>query len=157
MKNRFRRVPISSKSSNGQSIVEIVISILLLAIVAAGIFGVILTAKKQTTKSKAHEDATLSANQLIQELQNYVTALDTTDPLNLSSAPGTPPSWHYPGDTNTGWALAVGNHEVSTLLPLYLQSAPYTAHLTYTVTVVPVNGQNMNQVNVQITWQEPSA
>ncbi|MBI3547664.1 MAG: type II secretion system protein [Elusimicrobia bacterium] len=139
------------RSRKGQTLAEVSIAMLLVAIATASTFGVILNAKRGTKKADTKEQMAYYANFLQQELKAYVTArTDITE-----GAPGIP-AWHLPQDescTNC-WALSPGVHKVSGMLPKNLSGPPVNGTLTYEVAIITINGQEMREVKIKMDWVE---
>ena len=129
---------------------EVVISILILALAVPGIFGALLSASMQTGVSTEHERAALQVQSLLDELRDFVTASTAA----AADAPGDSGTWMLTGDTCGCWALQAGAHDVTARLPAEFRD--HGAHLRYTVDVVMVNGQNVRRVNARLEWEPGS-
>lgn len=135
-------------NQKGFTLAEVSVAALLLAIGATGIFAVVLTCRYNMRNNQAREEMQHYARKLAEDLKGYVRTVDSTDATN---APGG--SWVHPSDPSGSWALTPGEHNVTTMLPAYLQAAPYNATLRYTVSIGATN-DSPRQVDVRIQWTE---
>jgi hypothetical protein len=109
----------------------------------------LLTTSLLSGRSQDQEQAAVSLNQLFQELRNYVTA-DTSPSTDAPGGAGAT-GWQLPGDACNCWALdAAHTHDVTARLPAPM--AAQGAKMTYTVSLVPVNGLEARQVTATLTW-----
>jgi Tfp pilus assembly protein PilV len=136
-------MPISRR--RGGAMIEVVISVLILALAVPGIFGAMLSATGQTSVSVEQERAALEVQSLLEELRNYVTA----NPAS-SEGPGAAGGWVLPGDSCACWALQAGDHEATERLPRDLRDRG--ARLRYTVDLVAVNGEPVRRVHARVDW-----
>lgn len=153
MPPRARRI----RKSYGGTLVEMIISILILATAVTAMAIGLINGPAQFANLQHKERMALAANGLLQELKNYVTA----DAAPVLGAPGDLDAlgrgtWHLPGDNCPDnsyrcWALAPGTHDGSSFLPADLKAAPYNAKLLYTVTMVA----GLPKVDATVTWEEP--
>lgn len=143
-------------AASGFTLVEVVISILLVAVIATSIFAVVLTVRSDTLKSDVKIQAVSAANLVLDKLGNYVTAsLEAGRGPNTLCAANT---WALPlpgvacGDGT--YALASGVHDVSGYLPSNLTAPPYGMSMKYTVTDMGPGGQpdSRFRVTVQVQW-----
>lgn len=136
------------RAHRGSAQLEVLISVLLLAVAAAAVFAALLSSSYQTKTASDREQASLQIENLLDELRNFTTA-DKTGP-----GPATDNTWKVYGDSCAGCAaLDPGLHDVSSRLPAAMLAR--NATLTYTVSPTTVNGVTLNQVSVQLDW-DPS-
>jgi len=143
---------VSDRGATGAALVEVLVSCLLLATVAAAVMSAVLSASENIERVQALEDVQLNLTRLLEDIKSYVTA--ETGPLQ--NAPGDPPgSWHLPGDSCAAcWALSEGRHDVSGRLdPQFKQK--YGASLHYDVSVVEFNGLPTRRVEARLDWSMP--
>lgn len=145
-------IPRRPRGRGGYLLVEMAVAMLLVALVTAGIMGVLLNVKQQGKKVQMKEQFSMQVNMLVHELKAYV-----TDDLSITDgAPGSPP-WHLPGDPcpslpSDCWALEAGEHDATSLLPASLKGAPHNGTMTYQVTVDNSRGVPMRKVDVNVSW-----
>ena len=137
--------------SRGFTLVEVVIATLLLAVGVAGVFSVTLSARVQSKRHAGRDKINQYGRRLGEELKSYVTG---ADPLKIHQ--GLPGGEHkHPDDTCTQWALSeTCNHDVTSMLPQELRSAPYNARLTYQV-YAPAKAGDPRKVEISMTWSDP--
>jgi len=97
-------------SRKGFSLLEIMVASIILGMVAVTCATIVMSTYSSFSKDKARYLIAQEANNLKEELKNYVTA----DLSITLKAPGKPP-WHLPDDTSCTdcWALEEGKHEVT--------------------------------------------
>ena len=134
----------------GYTLVETMISVLLVSIVVTSVFSLVLTARISAKKTDRRGQAVFYVRRTMEALKVFVTA-DTSVP-----GPGVGGSWRLSGDTHTGWALDPLTHNVSSWLPIEFCAAdPSNCSLTYTVTDVSCASPPCHKsVQVSIVWQE---
>lgn len=138
-----------SDKAAGFTLVEVLIATLLLAVGVAGVFSVTLSARVQSKRHAGRDKINQYGRRLQEELKSYVTA----DPSNLQGAPGN--SWRHPNDTCGQPALSDAcTHDVTSMLPAELKSAPFNAKLTYQVSTVAKTG-GLKKVEITMTWDDP--
>ena len=133
----------------GAALVEVIISVLLMAVAVSAIMSAMVSTSLQSGRSQDREQVALCLTQLLQELKDYVTA----DPAPSPDAPGGagPDGWQLPGDACNCWALdETRNHDVTARLPAPLAQAG--ARMSYAVKVVQANGLDTRQVTATLTW-----
>jgi type II secretory pathway pseudopilin PulG len=150
-------------SARGNTLIEVVISVLLCAIMVAAVFSVALTAKGEGHMTEQHNIASQAVRQLSGQLKAYVTGYYSyTNGFNssMSEIQGPSGSWTWAsvtlpgqpgpvGDSCSGcYALSVGTHKLSNYLPASLNG-------TITYTVAPVNSNSGPQVSIVVNWQNP--
>jgi Tfp pilus assembly protein PilV len=141
-------------TASGVAMVEVIVAIVVAAITSMAIFSVILSAVISQRKADKREAAAMLIQKTAEKLKSYVTA--TT---SLPSGFKTPESsWHLPGDSNTGWALTAGNHDVSSLLPDALKDESGKGSFSYTVTnenCLGLSGENEQCKKVVFSLEIP--
>jgi type II secretory pathway pseudopilin PulG len=132
------------KKRKGLTLVEVVVSVLITAMVTMATFSIFTSSMVSQKKSDKREISGLAIKMVQEALKNYVTS-DTSGSL-ISAPQGT---WQFcinfvdvgnQCDTYTGWALQAGNHNITNIL----QSEPFKTKLcngsvsncsfTYTIT-----------------------
>ena len=144
------------RGEGGYTLIEVVISILLTAIIVASVMSVALSSKSSSVKSDRKIIANEASRALTAMLKGYVTA-----DYNQSAVrgPGTGAGgWKLPGDSSP-YALDCGAHNnITGILPAWFAGAPYNATISYNVsnsggpTCVPGSPP---KVDVTVTWSEP--
>ena len=139
------------KKRKGVSLIEIIISSLILVMVAMVVASLLLSTFTSRKREEAMHEVSLGAKKLREVLKSYVTA-DTSVLLN---APGSPP-WHLPEDSSceTCWALEDGEHDATGLLSENLR-AKYSAALKYTIKSEISNGREVRRVTINVDWSMP--
>lgn len=138
-------------NQKGGVLVEILIAILLLASATMAFMGALLSAPANIDNAERKVEVLKYGEAVLRELSNYV----TEETAAVANAPGSPTPWHLPGDDNSGWALDAGTHDVTSRLPAELQAAPFSATMSYEVSVTMVNGLPLRQVDLNLQWQNP--
>lgn len=137
-------------NQKGFTLAEVSIAALLLAIGATGIFAVVLTCRYNVRNNQAREEIQHYARKLTEDLKGYVRSTDSTDATNAPAG-----TWVHPNDPSNSWALEVGEHNVTTLLPDYLRDAPFNATMRYTVSLSDAGNTNSpRQIDVRVQWTE---
>lgn len=134
----------------GHTLVEVVISMLLIAIMSALALPSFLTGRMSAGRSERREAAADDMHRLSEELKGYVTA-DRT----LVNGSGTgPDGWSLPGDRSGKWALAPGTHDLAPTV----WAAPLVAYqgaLSYTVAIRATPSGPEPRVSFNVSWREP--
>lgn len=116
------------KTRKGQTLVEVMVATVIAASTATAIFSVVLSSHVGELKSDKKEAAAMVIKAAQEQLKIYVSA-DPSDPEFSPVAGG-----HWGKDTNGGWALATGTHNIDLLLAGVKQLEGTTApSLQYTV------------------------
>lgn len=99
------------KERNGTTLIEVTAAILIAAMTSMAVFSVITSSTVSHVKSDKKEFAAAATRMAQDRLKAYVTS-------DLTNAVITGPTanWHINGDTNGNWALAAGNHDISSWL-----------------------------------------
>lgn len=157
-------------SMGGFSTIEIVISILALAVIVTGAAAAIISCGRIQRASDRKQQAAFHANQLREILKGY--SIATTGGLNPSSEDlqtlheaklgflgcsglPSPACAKLPGDGCGRWALDTScEHDADALLPAELRAPPYEAKLRYRVSAVGADGAD-RKVDISMTWEEP--
>jgi len=141
------------RGQDGYTLLEVVVSILLTAVMVAAIMSVALSSKRGSVKNDRKIIANEAGRQLAARLRGYVTAdaAQSTVPGPGVGAGG----WKLPGDSQS-YALSCADHSLdnsaSNLLPAWFAQPPYNATVSYKVTCqsgVPP------KVDVTVNWSEP--
>ena len=129
------------------------IAMLLVAMIVTSIFGMVLTAKTGAKKSESQAKAHFYARQQMEKLKSYVSA-DLTAPGPRGATVTTAPNnWLYPGDSSGNYALAAGNHDVTSNLPASLRSLGWT--MSYTVTDTVCGTKVCKETKIDVAWPGP--
>jgi len=94
----------------GQTLVEVVIAVLILAITTVSVFSVLFSNSVPQQKADKKEQAALLIRSAQQTLKAYVTAA----PDDARFSPNAGGRWA--ADASGGWALAPGVHDISSLM-----------------------------------------
>lgn len=139
-------------SERGTTLVEVLISVLLIAIVAGATFSVGLVARQNAGKRFRKLAAARASQKVLEALKSYVVA-DTA----IIPGPGAAPNgWGLPGDSCGCYALAGGRHELDPSLWLpELAAAPYGGTIAYEVALRPSATGPIPDVRLDIDWSEP--
>ena len=166
----------------GYTLVEVVVAMLITAVIVTSVFSAAVTAKSGTGKNDRRLLASQAARNLSATLKLYVTGCScdfTTgvcDAASCADIPGPNPgnaanAFSLTDDTKTPpihdscdsscsggancYALKLGAHCVTGLLPGWFEAAPYNARVRYTVTQSGVvEGRVVPQVTLDVQWQE---
>ena len=149
------------KSSGGYTLIEVVVSLLLTAVLVSSILSVTLSSKKGSGKAERK----LIANQLSRDLTSRLKAYVTADPTTaIIPGPGTGAnSWSMTSGSivdscGNCYALSPGSHTLGNFLPAWFAAAPYNAQATYFVDYpqpYSVANGTVPWVNVTISWTDP--
>jgi len=132
------------KFKKGTTLIEVTAALLIAAMTTVAIFSVVLSTSVSNKKADRKEVAAMAIKMAQERLKAYVTS-DISNSF-LINRPGDMGGWHLPGDSNTGWALAQGNHNITSWL-----SNPNFAELqggSFTYNVV-----NRNCLGFPLRWQ----
>ena len=121
------------KTRKGQTLVEVMVATVIAASTATAIFSVVLSSHVGELKSDKKEAAAMVIKAAQEQLKIYVSA-DPSDPEFSPVAGG-----HWGKDTNGGWALATGSHNVDLLLAGVKQLEGKNTAPTLTYVVANVN------------------
>ncbi|OGR95712.1 MAG: hypothetical protein A2V88_16250 [Elusimicrobia bacterium RBG_16_66_12] len=152
-----------------------VVAMLLACVMITSVFSVTLTSKTTGGKNDRRLLAGQAASQVTGRLKNFVTGCDCSVTTGICSAAsctlqgptprGGVASWYFncptclpPVSDNRGdvYALTIGTHVISGLLPAFFEAAPYNARVNYTVDIFQtVNGRPVPAVTVNVAWAEP--
>lgn len=154
---------------NGYTLIEVVISMLLTAVMVSSVMSVALTAKRGEARNERKLVANQASRQLTASLKNYVTADSATTTISgpgtgtnkwgMTSAAG---SGQVKDDCGSGvscaanscYALQAGSHTLCGFLPSWFEAAPYSAKIIYFVSY-PGGASSPPQVNLTVDWTEP--
>lgn len=138
------------RGERGASLVEVVISMLLLAMMTAPIMSTVLTGSLSSKRADRRLSAASSVRAVSENLKAYVTA----DPSLVQGAGAGPDGWTLPGDRSNLYALAPGHHELDPV-----RWAPglngFGATISYDVTVRTTNSGPEPDVVFNVAWTEP--
>lgn len=139
------------KNRKGVSLIEIIISSLILLMAATAVSILLLSTFTSRKREEAMYGVSLGAKKLREELKSYVTG-DTSILLN---APGRP-AWHLPVDSSCSdcWALQEGEHDATGLLPASFREK-YRAAMKYKVRSEIFRGRVVRAVRINVDWSMP--
>ncbi|MDD5656968.1 MAG: hypothetical protein PHF00_06905 [Elusimicrobia bacterium] len=140
-------------SRRGTVLVEVVISILVIAAAVSGLAGALLAAAGAPRQAEVREQAAAHVAGLMEELRFYVTPEPLPDPAAPDGGNGGH-DWRIRGDACGCWALQEGVHDVTGRLPAPFLEA-WNARMRYTVAVVAVNGEELRRATVSLDWSPP--
>ena len=127
---------------HGFTLLEIVVSMLILGLVVSGVFALFVSSSKFISQARYRLQALNYARMVTEHLDAYVSAANT---LPAPSNAG----------TGTGCALSSGVHNPSELgiaSPLILDGISYNGN--YEV-INDIDGTDLEQVTVTVNWTEP--
>lgn len=138
--------------SRGSTLIEVVISILIVAVVTMSVFSVALVGRQSKGRATRRAAAAFAQRRLLEELKNYITA-------DIEAVPGPgafPNGWGLPGDHCGCWALTAGTHrlDADVWLP-QLAGRPYNGVISYLVTTEAVSVGDLPTVTASVAWDEP--
>jgi prepilin-type N-terminal cleavage/methylation domain-containing protein len=163
----------------GYTLIEVVVAMLISCIMVTAMFSVALTSRQGSGKSDRHLIANQAARQVSSQLRAYVTGCNcdpstgacstVNNDCTMMTGPNTTragvATWYFnsPGASppvidsqGDVWALKIGDHSLTGVLPSWFEGAPYNARVVYTVTVpASFGGRPQPQVYVHVDWTEP--
>ena len=110
----------------GFSLVEVVVASVILALLASGVFSVMISARYLVGRTRDRARAVELARQQIEQMRQLISA----DQWNLTTSPIYPGSW-------SGWS-----------------PAPGASNYEYRYKVSTVVGAECRQVTIQVRWNE---
>jgi type II secretory pathway pseudopilin PulG len=136
----------------GTTLIEVVVSILLLAMMAAPIMSVVLNGAMISGRTQRRMAAALAVRRVSEHLKAYVTA-----DRSVALGPGIgSDGWNLPGDASGLAALQGGHHALSAALWLQpLEPKPYLGVISYDVTNRMTPSGPEPDVRFAISWTEP--
>jgi hypothetical protein len=136
--------------SRGSSLIEVVVSLLLLAMMTAPIMSAALGAQVFSGRSDRRLAAAAAVHRLSEHLKPYVTADRTA-----ARGPGQgPDGWTLPGDESRLAALESGHHDLQAA-QWASALAPYSGNISYDVVVRDTPSGPEPDVRFTVTWVEP--
>ena len=138
------------RGSRGSSLAEVVVSILIVAMMAAPIMSVALTSTMSSGRGARRVAAATAVRRVSEHLKAYVTA-DTT----VARGPGEGiDGWSLPGDASGRYALAAGRHDLAPdrWSP---ELAAYRGSLSYDVTMATTPAGPQPNVVFRVSWEDP--
>ena len=135
----------------GQSLVEVIIATLLIAMMTIPIMTAAMGGHQLTGKTSRRLQAAADARQAAEALKAYVVA-DTT----IVSGPGIGTGgWALPGDASGLNALAAGHHDLNPATWLAgLSAPPFNGTISYDVTVRSTPQGPQPDVTFNLQWTE---
>ncbi len=136
---------------NGQTLLEVIIATLLLAMMVVPIMGAAMGGRQLAAKTSHRLQAAADARHIAEALKAYVVANTT-----LASGPGGGINgWLLPGDASGLNALAAGHHELTAAAWLpELAAAPYNGRISYDVTVRATPQGPQPDVVFNVLWAD---
>lgn len=158
------------RASKGFTLIEVIVSVLITAVMVSSVFSISLTSKTSNVKADHTLIAAQASRALATTLQGYVAADPlaskftcaaegqgcVTGPSRAGLAPAQ--SWSLAWDTNAGvYALNPGTHTLQGYLPRWFEQKPYFAQVQYYVAFIGPGGTDTQTpwVNITVTWTEP--
>jgi Tfp pilus assembly protein FimT len=140
-----------SRDESGETLLEIIIAILLLAMMTVPIMGAALGGRQLTLKTGHRQQAAADSRHVAEALKAYVVA-DTS----LAEGPGTGTGgWTLPGDESGTYALAAGHHVLTPAVWLpEFASPPYNGTISYDVAVRSTPQGPQPDVAFNVQWNE---
>ena len=151
----------------GYTLLEVVVSMLITAIVASSIFSMALSTKKSGTRGLRKLLAGQAARQVSETLKNYVSGDIATyaSPIIAGPSQGAADAWTMTkgavrDDCGTGsppqtcYALAVGSHTLDNYLPAWFEGPPFNARVKYFVADMDPSATFVPRVSVTVDWTE---
>lgn len=132
------------KINSGFSLLEVVISMLILSIVVPGAFAMVVTTQKQLNGAKNRYQAQIQAETILEGLRNYVSA-DTSTTANTGGVA-----------TDEG-VFADLQHDNSSLDWIFDNNpiVPISAtNAVWSYTVADATSSNCRMVTVTVSWEE---
>lgn len=146
-------------NARGQTLIEVMIASLLLAIITVPIMTAALGGRKLVVKSSQRLEAAAGARRAAEALKAFVVSESVVDDPSL--VPGGGPGvgsdgWALSGDLSGLNALDEGTHTLSPSewLPS-LAASPYNGTISYTVTRRSTPQGPQPDVAFTVTWVEP--
>jgi len=141
-----------NRTRRGQTLIEVVIAILLLAMMTVPIMAAALSGRRLTERTTRRLQAAGHARRVAESLKAFVVADQA-----LVSGPGDGPGgWSLPGDASGLSALAAGHHTLSPAMWLAdLAAAPLNGTISYDVTVRMTPQGPQPDVAFDVRWTEP--
>lgn len=134
----------------GSSLIEVVISMLLIGMMSAMVMPVFLSGRMSGGRSTRRVAAADAIRRVEEELRGYVTA-----DRSVAGGPGTgPDGWSLPGDRSGRWALAPGQHALDSAV-WAAALVPYQGEVSYTVSVRFTPSGPQPDVVFRAFWAEP--
>ncbi len=144
----------------GFTLIEVVVSMLLSAVMISAVFSVALSSKQTSARSDRRLAAAQAAQSMMQRLKNYV----TSDPASIAILGPTPrpgaASWYLNNPPSVVdslgdvYALQPGTHIITgtatDVIPTAL--AAYGGKVTYVVAAAP---NSQLTITVSASWNEP--
>ena len=137
----------SKKTRGGTTLIEIVISSLILGLACAAVMPVFLTSSISVARVDRRQAAVDSIRRLTEELKGYVAA----DRSSITGPGAGSSGWDLPGDKSGKWALEGGRHELDPKMwCAFLADCGGT--MSYTVTVRATPSGPQPDVSVTVDW-----
>jgi len=142
----FKRIRLK-KPRGGTTLIEIIISLLILGMACAAVMPVFFTSSISAARVDRRQAAVDSVRRLTEELKGYVAA-DHNDITGPGVGTG---GWDLPGDRSGKWALEGGRHELDPKMwCAFLTVCGGT--ISYTVTVRNTPSGPQPDVSVTVDW-----
>ncbi len=110
LRNMFKEGNVKVKK--GFALVEVIMATIIIAITTTAVYSVVLSSFVSGQKADKREVAAMLLKKAQNALQTYV-AVENSN--NVYTLPGGP-SGRWAADSSGRWALAAGNHDISSLL-----------------------------------------
>ncbi|HEX4047479.1 MAG TPA: hypothetical protein VH309_06575 [Elusimicrobiota bacterium] len=140
------------RHDRGSSLIEVIISVLLVAMIAVPIMSTALNGAMTAGRTQRRMEAAAAVRRLSESLKAYVTADRTVAPGPGTGADG----WVLPGDSSGRGALESGHHPLSAELWLApLAPQPYSGTISYDVNARATPEGPEPDVSFAVSWTEP--
>ena len=138
------------RHARGSSLIEVIISILLFAMMTVPIMSTILSGAMSSGRTQRRGEAATAVRRVSENLKAYVTA-----DRSLALGPGVgSDGWSLPGDASGLAALQGGPHDLAA--GIWLQTlAPYSGSISYDVTDRATPSGPEPDVRFSVSWKEP--
>lgn len=130
--------------------IEVLISIMLVAIICSSFLSVALTGRMSAERVKRRAAALFAVRRVSEALKAYVTA----DPALAAGPGGGFDGWRLPGDQSGLSALAAGRHPLDPVI-WAAELAPVSGRVEYDVAVRMTPSGPEPTVTFKIGWDEP--
>jgi type II secretory pathway pseudopilin PulG len=139
------------RNARGSSLVEVIISILMLALLATPIMSVALSGHMAAGRA----DRRIAAAAAVRRLSEHLKAFVTADKTVVRGPGGGDDGWHLPGDGGLRGALDAGHHELDPAQWLPTTLTAYGGRLSYDVTPRMTPSGIQPDVSFSVSWDEP--
>ncbi|MBI3553304.1 MAG: type II secretion system protein [Elusimicrobia bacterium] len=154
---------------SGYTLLEVIISMMLTAILCSAVFSIAITAQQSSNKIDRRVIANQCQRHLSEMLANYVSGDYSATNDRIAGPTSTTPgvaSWYINGATGEDgrvivdscgacYALSPGVHTLTNFLPGWFEVQPFNGAISYTITNTALTNGNQPNVSISVTWTEP--